>query len=74
MTPGSLMARCKDWVPCASLADLENDMMCALVGCTDSRLSQALAGLRTAREGEPNDRKTQNKEKMKTASKMKKKK
>jgi hypothetical protein len=41
LTPGSLMTRFKEWVPCASLADLENDMMCAPSGCTDSRLSQA---------------------------------
>jgi hypothetical protein len=40
-TPGSLMTRFKEWVPCASLADLGNDTMCALSGCTDSRLSQA---------------------------------
>jgi hypothetical protein len=40
--PGSLMARCKEWVPCASLADLGNDTMCAPCGCTDSRLSQVI--------------------------------
>jgi hypothetical protein len=26
-----LMARFKEWVPCASLANLGNDMMCARV-------------------------------------------
>ena len=41
LTPGSLMTRFKEWVPCASLADLGNDTMCAPSGCTDSRLSQA---------------------------------
>jgi hypothetical protein len=40
LTPGSLRTRFKEWVPCASLANLGNDMMCALGGCTDSRLSQ----------------------------------
>jgi hypothetical protein len=29
VTPGSLMTRFKEWVPCASLANLGNDMMCA---------------------------------------------
>jgi hypothetical protein len=36
------MARFKEWVPCASLADLGNDTMCAPSGCTDSRLSQVI--------------------------------
>lgn len=42
LTPGSLMARFKEWVPCASLAKLGNDIMCALRGCTDRRLSQVI--------------------------------
>ena len=43
LTPGSLRTRFKEWVPRASLANLGNDMMCALSGCTDSRLSQVKA-------------------------------
>jgi hypothetical protein len=29
LTPGFLIARFKEWVPCASLANLGNDIMCA---------------------------------------------
>ncbi|HYG33216.1 MAG TPA: hypothetical protein VEC99_00440, partial [Clostridia bacterium] len=61
-TLGSWMARLKEWVPCASLADLGNDMMCAHNGCTDSRLSQVIEHLSTAREGEPNERTTPSQE------------
>jgi hypothetical protein len=66
------MTRLEDWVARASLANLGNDTMCALSGCTDSRLSQALSGLSTAREGEPKCKNQRKSEKTKTAFNMEK--
>jgi len=62
LTPGSLMTRFKEWVPCASLANLENDTMCAPYGCTDSRLSQAEMACALSEKASQIARRTQNKE------------
>jgi len=42
LTPGSLMTRFKEWVPCALWPILENDYDVRPQWCTDSRLSQSL--------------------------------
>lgn len=69
LTPGSWMARFKEWVPCASLANLGNDIMCARNGCTDSRLSQVIDTCALPEKASQID---ETKEKTKTAFNMKK--
>jgi len=53
LTPGSLMARFKEWSPCASLADPWKRYDVRPRGCTDSRLSLVKKDRRTTRGDDP---------------------
>ena len=72
LTPGSLRTRFKEGVPRAFLANLGNDMMCALRGCTDSRLSQVRRACVLPEKASQNQSEEEETTKTKTACNVKK--